>query len=534
MVRRTLAAGAFFRGVGMFAVFQVPLTDVRPFLDVATHRLAAPAWPISHLPDDPYKRPFVRGFGSARERRGGGIDEWPAEDAFCELSHALRFEHKVLHEHQALLGEEGRSYCAFRRLFWDGQFPNTGSVDGRVELGFGVRLAPGHAGLDAAPFGQLLDALMAQRVRVVPPRDGAPVALSNAGSALARNYLRASTARAEQAVLENNAWWLQAGTPLLIVEYQRDREVDALPARTTSVALEATALSEVRIFLGRRNVEGRERPVWFFECPPGGAPRDALRRLRINVTRLHAALASLRLLSDLQRTGRLAATSDTARAHLRQCLNRYLPFLYQKDYQGYPWTDFLRAALSLSEALTPGAFATLRALLPNPGRGLGAQMDLAVGAVQRLQPAPAPAPEWDVFLAHAGSDTALAEQLHAAIGARARVFLDSQVLIPGDDWDLKLAQAQQRSFMTVALVGTGYESAYYFRAEIAAAISLARLGEERHRVVPVYLQGAAGRDTAAPYGLNLKHGIEWPADGGVPAVADRIVAALQRSRAGAA
>jgi hypothetical protein len=515
----------------MFAVFQVPLTDVRPFLDEPSHRLAAPAWPIAHLPDDPYKRPFVRGFGSARARPRGGVEEWPAEDAFCDLSHALRFEAKVLHAQRAMLGDEGRSYCAFRRLFWDGQLQAAGSVEGRVEVGFGVRLAPGHAGLEARPFGELLDALLRQRVRVVPPRAAAPMLLSNAGSALARNYLRASTARAGIAALEKRDWWLQAGTPLLIVEMLRDTEVDALPARTVPVAVDTSALSGIRVFLGKRSIEGRERPVWFFECDPGNPPRDALRRLRLNVTRLHAALSSLRILSDLQRTGRIAAAGDAARANLRLSMARYLPLLYQQSYQGYPWTDFLRAALGLSEAMTPGAFATLRALLPNPGRGLNAQLDLAGGALERLQPGPAPAQEWDVFLAHAGPDRAIAEQLAEAIGGRAKVFLDSKSLIPGDNWDLLLPGAQQRSYMTVALIGATYDAAYYLRSEVAAAISMARLDAERHRVVPVYLQGADGRAQAQPYGLNLKHGIEWPQGGSVQAVADRIVDALVRSRA---
>lgn len=530
MVRRTLAAGAFCEGVGVFAVFQVPLTDVRPFVDAPTHRVASPAWPLTHLPDDPYRRPFVRGFGSANERRLGGVEEWPAEDVYCDLSHALRFEHKVLSQAPAALGAGGRSYCAFRRLFWDGQLQAAGSVDGRVELGFGLRLSPQSQGLDAPALAGLLDALLRQRVRVVPPRGGAAMPLTQVGTALARSYLRASTARAGQGALDAHGWWLQAGTPLLIVEYQRDREVDALPARTVPVAIEATALTGIRVFLGRRSVEGRERAVWFLESDPASAARDALRRLRINLTRLHAALSSLRILSDLQRSQRITAHSDAARTNLRRSLNRCLPFLYQKDYQGYAWTDFLRAALSLSQALTPGAFTTLRALLPNPGRGLGAQMDLADAAVSRLQPGAAPQPEWDVFIAHAGADTATAEALYLAIGARARVFLDSKVLLPGDDWDLELPQAQRRSFMTVALIGEGYEAAYYFRVEIAAAISLARLDAQRHRVVPVYLRGAAGRDAAQPYGLNLKHGIEWPTAGGVQAVAERIVQALQASQ----
>jgi hypothetical protein len=197
---------------------------------------------------------------------------------------------------------------------------------------------------------------------------------------------------------------------------------------------------------------------------------------------------------------------------------------------GFEASPFLRAALTMVEELTPAMFASLRALHPAPGRGLSAQLDRAAEAIDRVRPAAPEPQEWDVFIAHAGPDVQAAEHLFDAIGARARVFLDSRSLLPGDDWDLVLPAAQRRSRMTVVLVGGDADRAFYLRSEIAAAINMARVDGQRHRVVPVYLEGGVGRGGADPYGLNLKHGIEMGDGGGWVQVADRIVETLQRSR----
>jgi hypothetical protein len=117
----------------------------------------------------------------------------------------------------------------------------------------------------------------------------------------------------------------------------------------------------------------------------------------------------------------------------------------------------------------------------------------------------APLKKWDVFIAYAASDRARADQLHAALSTRYRVFLDHRCLLPGDDWDAALVTAQRDALVTVVLVSTATPNAYYQREEVAAAIDLARKDPGTHRVVPVFLDAAAAQ--ALPYGLRLKHGI---------------------------
>ena len=115
-------------------------------------------------------------------------------------------------------------------------------------------------------------------------------------------------------------------------------------------------------------------------------------------------------------------------------------------------------------------------------------------------------PRYDFFIAHAGPDEKVAADLFDLLQTDAEVFLDSRCLELGDDFDRSLALAQRRSSVTVVLVSSRTEHAFYQREEIAAAIDMAR-GEQGHRVVPVYLTPRRELEEM-PYGLRLKHGLE--------------------------
>lgn len=135
---------------------------------------------------------------------------------------------------------------------------------------------------------------------------------------------------------------------------------------------------------------------------------------------------------------------------------------------------------------------------------------------------------FDFFIAHAGPDTAEAEELHRLLAPSARVFLDSQTVLPGDDWDTELASGQKRSLVTVVLVSSRSGAAYYQREEIAAALAMAREDKQRHRVVPVYLQEVSGPEV--PYGLRMKHALSLARHGGLSGVATHLLSLLGKIR----
>ena len=110
---------------------------------------------------------------------------------------------------------------------------------------------------------------------------------------------------------------------------------------------------------------------------------------------------------------------------------------------------------------------------------------------------------WDFFLAHSSTDLDAAMKLYELLTPYARVFLDRCCLKYGDDWDQELARAQLASRITVVLVSSHTDRAYYEREEIATALEMARSGIRNHRVVPLYLSAVQN----VPYGLRAKHAI---------------------------
>ncbi len=138
--------------------------------------------------------------------------------------------------------------------------------------------------------------------------------------------------------------------------------------------------------------------------------------------------------------------------------------------------------------------------------------------------------EYEFFLAHAGPDLGRAEELFQLLACRARVFLDARCLLPGDNWNNSLTHAQKNSLITVVLISSRSDSAYYQSEEIATAISLAREDPQTHRVVPVYLEPVQD----VPYGLRIKHSLSVPQNGGISGVSAKLLellAALGRARA---
>ena len=140
--------------------------------------------------------------------------------------------------------------------------------------------------------------------------------------------------------------------------------------------------------------------------------------------------------------------------------------------------------------------------------------------------------KWDFFIAYAGPDTPIAEQLHDLLAGSATVFLDVRSIELGDNWDLTLAAAQRQSRVTVVLVSQVTDSAYYERVEVAQAINLSRDPAQGHRVIPLYLDEASTKTLSAQYGLNLKHGLFLSEATTLEAAAYRLLATLKRLQYG--
>lgn len=126
---------------------------------------------------------------------------------------------------------------------------------------------------------------------------------------------------------------------------------------------------------------------------------------------------------------------------------------------------------------------------------------------------------YDVFIAHASPDKALARSLHEELKKQGlEPFLDAINILPGDDWDLEIPKALKNSKVIVVLIGDTYNKAYYLRDEVIAAIAYSRQDASAYRVVPIYLKGFLPADQI-PYGLRPKQGLDWLSEGGAVGVA---------------
>ena len=113
---------------------------------------------------------------------------------------------------------------------------------------------------------------------------------------------------------------------------------------------------------------------------------------------------------------------------------------------------------------------------------------------------------WDVFLAHAGPDAAVAEELFETLAGRGvRVFLDKRGVGLGLDWDQEIPRALRRSAVIAALVSERSGDAFYQREEVRAAIQRARQ-DPWIRLVPIPLGGVKGWEDQI-YGLGLKQAL---------------------------
>lgn len=130
---------------------------------------------------------------------------------------------------------------------------------------------------------------------------------------------------------------------------------------------------------------------------------------------------------------------------------------------------------------------------------------------------------YDLFLAHASADKAVANQLYDALTALGvRAFLDARSIDPGERWDRVIPKAQRDARATVVLVTRGCDEAFYLGDEIATAVARHREAPDAHTVLPALMEGMPTDAFALPYGMRVINGLDVPALGGVVGLAARL------------
>jgi hypothetical protein len=335
----------------MFAVFQLPLTDARPFSSAATGRLNSPHWGI------PKTGEFIRSFGSVAKRRRGGVAEWAGEGVYCDAGRAIRLPSRLRERHFGANGEFTGFRCAFRRFLSDG-----GAVS-RLEIGLAGSLSRGQR-VTRRNLLLLIESLGQLPVKVPLKDDVISPAqpLLSASRMIAQHYLRASTAAL--AVNGLAKWWLTPCEPAILVEYRLD-EAESLPKFAGTV----TTLTDQGLSLTRLVIQhkGDQIGVWLLGVALG-ADRDVARRLRIHLLRLHAERECLKQMLRHIIDGRLDTTGGKDNPlspgnRLQQYLSDAESLFTAGTRYGIAQSEILKVAYSYDQFISEGDRATLLTLL---------------------------------------------------------------------------------------------------------------------------------------------------------------------------
>jgi hypothetical protein len=273
------------RSGAVLVVVQHPIVDVRGLLPGSGHRIHSPKWPqpLRVHPrgsQDDCRTDFIRGLGPVRRRMRGNPSPWLNESYYVDARNRIVLS--KLSGSEPRLPFKVRLKPLFRRFYSDG-------VVGRFEIGFFCDLD--FRGLELATVSAGARAALGVLARIRGGVD-APQPLAHFGPALAGHLLSATTRRVPDGFTPPR-WWVSVGTPGVFLEVQQRPRHETSPVRLwhTSPIVANTPVS-----------------CWTI-ADTADSDRELLRRLRVQVSHLHADLAALETVLGFCRSGRLAPGS---------------------------------------------------------------------------------------------------------------------------------------------------------------------------------------------------------------------------------
>jgi hypothetical protein len=349
----------------VFVTVQLPLTDARHFVEAETWRLPRPVWTLARDQGD-----FIRATGPLRPRSRGGIWPWPGEEVYCDAKRALRFW-PPLGQFWVTVGEDLVGFrCAYRRLCADGV------AVARMEVGLGVRSVG--SGFKEDDLVHLVAGVMEIPVLVRQLEATTATRLLQAGQPLARRILRSTTAHAGMSKpATTRDWWVQCGTPLVLLEHRRE-ELASIASVAQVVQLPEQPAIHLSHFIA--TLKGIRVGVWLVEYGEE-APREALRRLRVHLSRLHSEREALRNILRLVADKRLDIGSRTPTAdRLQEYLNDQLRTVQRPRRFGFDQEPILEAAYASQGLVDAGIRASLDSELERARRNYARNVQLALAS----------------------------------------------------------------------------------------------------------------------------------------------------------
>jgi hypothetical protein len=355
----------------MLLNFTIPLADVRPFLDVDTHRLREPAWPRPALA----RQRFLRGFGSVRPRPQGGVDGWDGESMFCDAAGALRFHVTLgLRPLSVPTGRINLS-CAYRRLYADGR----GCA--RVDLGI-VLSGAGLTNLTSKDLIHVAGQVLTLPVSVRVGPKNRTCLLGEAGPPIAASYLAASSKAGLRPDQQSRNWWVTEGVPFTTIELESHQlpsdngfaPVDALLLPPSLSVHGAVQPPPPTLWYTQRIVFNQRMVLWLVpRAPRGTLLFQHLRRARLHLVRLQTELQCVQWVLAYLGSGRLSLPDGeeapgSSDERLRRYLSDALGLLTRDSRDGLRHDPVLK---SLTASLPPIAIEEYQSVETQLQRALG-------------------------------------------------------------------------------------------------------------------------------------------------------------------
>lgn len=330
----------------MLAILQIPFADARPFLLSDTGRLAKPTW-FRLEPG----RQFVRSLGVARRRPGGGSTIWPSEQSYCDASRAIRFP---IEDGRSVLHANAKRpmNCVFRRFFCDGL--------AMMRLEIGLKLE------DQKNIGRIVHEVMSLPVNIpkpcIPTPGGRHISrptpnkpevsrhtLGTCGNALAQLLVASTTQRNGR----GERWWIRPGFPMLLLEFEHGQNAPRLRGDLLR-GLNIPPHYRFQVQSTPLLYNGMPLTTWLIRRRDY-ADVDAMRRIRIDLSRLHAERESMRqILIHLDEKNITIRRGAEPSERLQRFLADVSKVFFAKKRYGFNQSEILRLAYSLDDLVTAG------------------------------------------------------------------------------------------------------------------------------------------------------------------------------------
>lgn len=286
----------------MLLTIQFPFADARAFVP-NTKVLELPSWSYP-------EHEFVRNFGAIRYRKKGGLEGWVGENEICEARKVFEFK-KDLSIYLHGSSKKTHLRCIFKRLYFDGL------AVGKFEVGLRLRrhLETHLKTIDAKEFiDHALGLPIKFRLDCAKKTD---CELIHAGKGLANSYRLATTQHPSS---EGQSWWVEAGSPILFLEYQTDNI--NFPYFINPV-LQKDLFQLSWCLIPYRDAHYR---LWLLKIDPQYRSEDPFydvaRSLRITLLRLNAEHECLRIILRHTEADRIDNLGDKFQHYLNEATGR--------------------------------------------------------------------------------------------------------------------------------------------------------------------------------------------------------------------